>query len=76
MYALNLTHSPENLEYWESADPFHAGAGHAASAKTSAKPTPRGPNSIELLKDRRNQASDVTRLLGNRPHHARVPRPM
>ena len=26
---LNLTHSPENLEYWESADPFHAGAGHA-----------------------------------------------
>ena len=20
MYALNLTHSPENLEYWESAD--------------------------------------------------------
>jgi hypothetical protein len=36
--ALNLTHSPENIGFWESADPLQTGAGQAVSAlKTSAE---------------------------------------
>ncbi len=29
--ALNLQHSSENKEFWDSADPLVLGAGHAAS---------------------------------------------
>ena len=68
--ALNLTQSPENLEIWERADPFHSGAGQAASAiETSAKPTPRGPRQHRAVqRQASNQASDEhMRLLGNPP---------
>ena len=74
MYALNLTHSPENLEYWESADPFHAGAGHAASARTE-----RDGNKKEVPLPLRAMLNPGTRVAhyeilepigkGNPPHH-------
>ena len=66
---LNLTHSSEKLEFWESADPLTMGAGHAVSAvKTSAKPTPRGLRQHRVIqRQASNQASDDQGLLGNQP---------
>jgi len=38
---------------------------------------PGVPDSIELLKDKQvTRRATLPRLLGNRPHHARVPCPM
>lgn len=49
MYALNLNLSPENLRFWEWADPLNQGAGHAGGAlKTSADCPPGVADSIEL----------------------------
>ena len=48
MYALNLTHSPENPEFWECADPLIIGAGETEGAlKTSANRHPGVSDSIE-----------------------------
>ncbi len=47
--ALNLTHSPENREFWVWADPLGLGAGHAGGALgTSADCPPGVSDSIEL----------------------------
>jgi len=64
--ALNLTHSPEKIEFWESADPLKSGAGHAVSAlKTSAEPTPRGLRQHRVIqRQTSNQASDDQGALG------------
>ena len=49
MYALNLTHSPENLEFWECADPLIIGAGETEGAyMTSTNRHPGVADSIEL----------------------------
>ena len=63
---LNLTHSPEKIEFWESADPLILGAGHAVSAlKTSAEPTPRGLRQHRATqRQASNQASDDQGALG------------
>ena len=48
MYALNLTRSPENIRYWERADPIIMGAGETVSAgETSANRRPGVSDSIE-----------------------------
>jgi len=54
------------MEYWESADPFEVGAGHAASAlETSAEPTPRGRRQHRVQqRQTSNQASDDPGALG------------
>ena len=65
--ALNLTHSSEKTAFWECADPFKVGAGHAASAvlKTSTKPTPRGLRQHRVAqRQASNQASDDQGALG------------
>ena len=52
MYALNLTHSPENLLFWECADPLITGVGKTEGAlKTSADRHPGVADSIELDND-------------------------
>jgi hypothetical protein len=52
VYALNLTHSPENCEFWESADPLIIGAGNTEGAlQTSADRHPGVADSIELDND-------------------------
>ena len=52
MYALNLTHSPENPEFWECADPLIIGAGKTEGAfATSANRHPGVADSIELDND-------------------------
>jgi len=57
VYALNLTHSPENTEFWDSADPLIIGAGKMGCAlKTSTDRHPGVADSIELDND-----SGVTR---------------
>ena len=57
MYALNLTHSPEKAEFWDSADPLIIGAGNTGGALlTSADRHPGVADSIELDDD-----SGVTR---------------
>jgi len=49
VYALNLNLSPENLKFWEWADPFYVGAGHAGGALTTSADCPPGvSDSIEL----------------------------
>lgn len=49
MCALNLTLSPENCEFWESADPLIIGAGKTEGAiETSASRHPGVVDSIEL----------------------------
>jgi hypothetical protein len=54
VYALNLTHSPENIEFWEWADPFIAGAGDTGGAiLTSTDRHPGVSDSIELHNGRR-----------------------
>ena len=64
--ALNLTHSPENREFWVRADPFQTGAGHVVSAiPTSAEPTPRGLRQHRAAqRQASNQASDEQGALG------------
>jgi hypothetical protein len=48
VYALNLTHSSENANFCESADPFITGAGKKYGAlKTSADRYPGAVDSIE-----------------------------
>ena len=48
MYALNLTHSPENSEFWDCADPLIIGAGKTEGAvETSADRHPGVADSIE-----------------------------
>ncbi len=57
MYALNLTHSPENTEFWDSADPLIIGAGKTEGVlETSTDRHPGVADSIELDND-----SGVTR---------------
>ena len=52
MYALNLTHSPENTTFWECADPLIIGAGKTEGAiMTSADRHPGVADSIELDND-------------------------
>jgi len=52
VYALNLTHSPENPEFWECADPLIIGAGKTGGAfTTSANRHPGVADSIELDND-------------------------
>ena len=52
MYALNLTHSPENMNFWECADPLIIGAGKTEGAiETSADRLPGVADSIELDND-------------------------
>ena len=52
MYALNLTHSPENSTFWECADPLIIGAGKTEGAlMTSADRHPGVSDSIELDND-------------------------
>ena len=52
MYALNLTHSPENTTFWECADPLIIGAGKTEGALgTSANRHPGLADSIELDND-------------------------
>jgi hypothetical protein len=49
VYALNLTHSPENPTFWECADPLIIGAGKTEGAlETSANRHPGVADSIEL----------------------------
>lgn len=49
MYALNLTHSPENPEFWECAAPLIIGAGETEGASmASANRHPGVADSIEL----------------------------
>jgi len=49
VYALNLTHSPENPTFWECADPLIIGAGKTEGAlETSADRHPGVADSIEL----------------------------
>ena len=64
--ALNLKHSPEKMEFWEIADPFDVGAGHAVSTLgTSAEPTPRGLRQHRAVqRQASNQASDDQGALG------------
>jgi len=64
--ALNLTHSPENKQFWERADPIKEGAGQAVSAlMTSTKPTPRGLRRHRAVqRQASNQASDDQGALG------------
>ncbi len=51
--ALNLTQSPEKLEFWERADPISSGAGEAEGAlQTSADRPPGVSDSIELYNGR------------------------
>ncbi len=57
MYALNLTLSPENCEFWECADPLIIGAGKTEGAlMTSANRHPGVVDSIE-----RDNGDGVTR---------------
>ena len=64
MYALNLTHSPENCEFWDCADPLIIGAGKTEGAlKTSADRHPGVADSIELD----NDAGVTRRASENRP---------
>ena len=52
MYALNLPHSPENKEIWESVDPVEEGAGEMEIALwTSYRRHPGVSDSIELDND-------------------------
>jgi hypothetical protein len=64
VYALNLTHSPENCEFWDCADPLIIGAGKTEGAlQTSADRRPGVADSIELD----NDAGVTRRASENRP---------
>ena len=67
--ALNLQHSSENREFWDSADAIVLGAGHAVSTlKTSAKLTARSLRQHRVTQRQvSNQASDDQGLLWNHP---------
>jgi hypothetical protein len=57
VYALNLTHSPENSTFWECADPLIIGAGKTEGAlMTSANRHPGVADSIEF-----DNGDEVTR---------------
>ena len=63
MYALNLTHSPENCVFWDCADPLIIGAGETEGAlRTSADRHPGVADSIELDND-----DGVTRRVSEKP---------
>ena len=65
MYALNLTHSPENPEFWESADPLIIGAGNTGGAlRISTNRHPGVADSIEHDNDSgvTRQASESNRV--------------
>lgn len=48
MDALNLTHSPEKLNFWECADPLITGAGkNGRCVKDECRPTPGVADSIK-----------------------------
>ena len=68
MYALNLTLSPENCEFWESADPLIIGAGKTEGAyMTSANRHPGVADSIELDNDdgvTRRASENLPKVLG------------
>jgi len=52
VYALNLPHSPERNEFWDSADPLELGAGETGGAQmTSANRHPGVTDSIEPCND-------------------------
>lgn len=57
MNALNLTLSPEKMEFWECADPFDVGAGKTGRALETSDIRPPGvSDGIELDND-----NEVTR---------------
>ena len=63
MYALNLTLSPENNEFWERADPLPVGAGETEIAlQTSGFRHPGISDSIEL-----DNEDEVTRRASESP---------
>ncbi len=63
MYALNLTLSPENKEFWERADPIAVGAGETGIAVLSSGfRHPGVADSIELDND-----GEVTRRASESP---------
>ena len=67
MYALNLTLSPENKEFWERADPIAVGAGETGIAVlTSGFRHPGVSDSIEPDNDDEvtRQASEPSKVLG------------
>ena len=68
MYALNLTHSPENTEFWERADPLIIGAGKTEGAlRTSTDRHPGVADSIEFDNDSgvtRRASEKVPKVLG------------
>ncbi len=68
MYALNLTHSPENSTFWECADPLIVGAGKTEGAiMTSADRHPGVADSIELDNDdevTRRASENLPKVLG------------
>ena len=52
MYALNLPHSPEKMEYWECADLVDVSAGETGKALQTSNTRPPGvSDSIELEND-------------------------
>ena len=63
--ALNLKRSPENCVFWECADPFSIGAGHAVYTRmTSINRHPGVEDSIESDNDRQVTRRVTKRLLG------------
>jgi len=67
MYVLNLTHSPENFEFWECADTFWLVASNMeATLMTSGNQPPGVSDSIELELDNEvtRQTSESPRVLG------------
>ena len=63
MCALNLTHSPEKIEFWECADLVDVSAGEMGKAvKTSVTQPPGVSDSIELDND-----NEVTRRASEGP---------
>ena len=71
MYALNLTHSPENSEFWQCADPLIIGASKTEGAfTTSADRHPGVADSIELDND-----DEVTRRASENAQRSLVKHP-
>ncbi len=70
MYALNPNRSPENVKFWERADPFVVGAGHAGGAlMTSTDCLPGVSDSIELHNGRQaTRRATIEGSWGNAQH--------
>ena len=67
MYALNPKRSPENVEFWERADPIAVGAGHVGSAlMTSTDCHPGVSDSIELHNGRQATRRATSKALGDK----------